>query len=191
MNGENICDASTFSFFLLTTVYFKLIKSINRRDICWCAKLPAATMFWNLATYQRLGYIGGVVVCTAYFLSCKSAGVLFVFCFCFFLLKSEGDSHRQNMDTLLGTLCSYCLSSSWHNFTNGLETFLRDSGPCGHIMQLHLSTANCIGEALIWSEILWMQRLFEYNAFIVVFKNRVKMILVLRHGVLSCWKQAS
>lgn len=42
---------------------------------------------------------------------------------CFFLLKSEGDSHRQNMDTLLGTLCSYCLSSSWHNFRNGLETF--------------------------------------------------------------------
>lgn len=119
MNGENICDASTFFFFLLTTVYFKLIKSINRRDICWCAKLHAATMFWNLATYQRLGYIGGVVVCTAYFLSCWSAGVLFVF----FLLKSEGDSYRQNMDTLLGTLCSYCLSSSWHNFRNGLETF--------------------------------------------------------------------
>lgn len=77
-----------------------------------------------------------------------------------------------------------------HDIISGMDW--KHSGPCGHIiMELHLSTANCIREALIWREILWMQRLFEYNAFIVMFKNRVKMILVLRHGVLSCWKQAS
>lgn len=81
-----------------------------------------------------------------------------------------------------------CRNTSWHRFNEVLKTLLKDFSYYGHdsvIMScksmIHI---NHISKVLVWPEIWWLCRPFEYSELTIMF-----MIWPLWHGSLSCFKQ--